>query len=95
MASSSKPDERAGHAGLRLTTLAEEHQVLAREDGVLDRRHDRVVVAHDARQDLGAGRDAREQIGAEFVLHGSRPPSRRPQSGDRGGTLGGRHGSFP
>ena len=42
-------DQGAGHARLRLAALAEEDEVLAGEDRVLDGRHDRVVVADDRR----------------------------------------------
>ena len=44
-------DQRPREPGLGLAALAQEDDVLAGEDGVLDRRDDRVVVADDARED--------------------------------------------
>ena len=52
-------DEQPRHPGLGLAALAEEDEVLAGEDRVLDRRDDRLLVADDAREDLRAGREAR------------------------------------
>ena len=53
-----QPDEQPGHPGLGLPALAQEDQVVAREDGVLDGRDDRIVEADDTRQDLAARGEA-------------------------------------
>ena len=43
-------DQGPGEACLGLATLAQQHEVLARQDGVLDGRDDALAVAHDARE---------------------------------------------
>ena len=42
--------------GLGLAALAEEDEVVAGQDRVLDGGDDRILVADDAREDLAAGR---------------------------------------
>ena len=54
--------QRADDARLRLAALAEEHHVMAGEDGVLDLRDDRVVEADDAGQDALAAASLRQQV---------------------------------
>ena len=84
-------DEQPRHAGLGLAALAEEHEVVAGEDRVLDRRQDRVLEADDGRQDLAARGEALEQVGAELLLDGPRLPARGPELGDRGWAGARRH----
>jgi hypothetical protein len=64
-----QPDEQPGDARLGLAALAEEDDVLAAEDGVLDLRDDGVFVAHDAGQERSALAQARHEIVAQFLLH--------------------------
>ena len=84
-------DEGPRHPRLGLAALAEEDEVLAGEDGVLDRRDDGVVVADDAGQDLAAGREARQQVRPQLLLDRPRSPAGVAQLGDRGGARGRRH----
>ena len=84
-------DQQAGHPCLGLPALAEEHEIMAGQDRVLDGRDDRVLIPHDAGQDLAAVGKARDEVRAELVLHGARPPAAGPELGDRGGALGGWH----
>ena len=74
-----KLDELAGHARLRLAALAEEHDVLAGKDGVLEGWDDRILVAHDAGQDRLAGRQPRDQVGAQLFLDRATAPARGAQ----------------
>src|SRR6185312_5428657 len=61
-------DQHARHARLGLAALAEEDQVLAAEDGVLDLRDDGVVVADDAGQERLAAPQARDEVVAQLLL---------------------------
>ena len=67
-------DEEARHPRLGLAALAEEHEILAGEDRVLDGRHDGLLVPDDARQDVAPDREAGDQVGAQLLLDGPRPP---------------------
>ena len=88
--------QRPGQAGLGLAALTQEHDVLAREDGVLDGRDDRVLVAHDTREEHPAVRQPRHQVVAQLLLHGARPVAGGTQRAERGGQVaagrGGRGG---
>ena len=81
-------DEQPGHPRLGLAALAEEDDVVAGEDRVLDRRQDRLLVADDGRQDLGAGGEAVEQVRSQLLLDRPRAPAGGAQLGDGGGALG-------
>ena len=61
------------------------------QDRVLDRGQDRLLEADDGREDLHAGRESLEQVGAELFLDRSRAPAGGPQLGDGGGARGDRH----
>ena len=92
MASSSRPTSESGEAGLGLAALAQEADVLAGQDGVLDRRDDRVVVADDAREDGLLRGQRREQVGAQLLLDraGLRSPKRAARRAWRVGPWGSR-----
>ena len=60
--------ERADHAGLGLAALAEEDHVVAGEQGVLQLRHDGLLVAEDAFEQRLAGGDL-----GDGVARGSLP----------------------
>jgi hypothetical protein len=64
-----QPDQHAGHARLGLAALAQEDQVLAAEDGVLDLGHDGVVEPDDAGQERLAAPQARDEVVAQLLLH--------------------------
>jgi hypothetical protein len=65
-------DQAARDARLGLAALAEQDDVLARQDRVLDLRQDRLVVADDAREDALAAAEFLQEVGAHLVLHGAR-----------------------
>ena len=83
-----KADQQPRHPRLGLPALAEEDEVVAGQDRVLDAGDDRLVVADDARKDLCPGREALEEIGAELLLDRPRAPARGSQIRE-GGRLGG------
>src|SRR5439155_10787029 len=68
-------DERAGDPGLRLTALAQEDDVLAGEDRVLDLGDDRLLVADDAVEQRGLARERDHEVGPKLLLHGPAPIS--------------------
>ena len=70
-----QPDEQARHPGLGLAALAEEDEVLAGQDRVLDGRDDRLLVADDAREDLRRPREASQEVGPQLLLDGPRSPA--------------------
>ena len=63
-----QPDQGPQQPGLALAALAEQHDVVAGEQGPLDLRDDGVVEAVQARPRVLAGREHREQV----VAHSSR-----------------------
>ena len=78
--------ERADHAGLRLAALAQEDHVVAGEQGVLELREHRVLVAlHDHGEEHLAGLDAGDGVAAQLLLHRHRDPPRLAELADRGG----------
>ena len=81
-------DQQPSHPGLGLPPFAEEHEVLAGQDRVLDGRDDRLLVADDARQDLATRREAAEQVGPQLLLDGPSTASRTcgARPGSRRGT---------
>src|ERR1017187_6127600 len=62
--------EASEQAGLGLAALAEEDEVLAGEDGVLELRDDRFLVAEDALEEGVAGGEAAGQVAAQLRAHG-------------------------
>ena len=75
ISSSSRFVERADHARLRLAALAEEDDVLAGEDRVLELRHDGLLVAEDAGEQRPPFADARDQVAAHLFLDRTAPCS--------------------
>ena len=67
--------ERADHAGLRLTTLAEEDHVVAGDERVLELGQDGVLVADDAFDERTSLGDARQRVGPHLLLDRARLPS--------------------
>ena len=61
-------DQQPRDPRLGLAALAEEDDVLAGEDRVLDLRDDRLVVADDAGQERLAAREARDEVVAHLLL---------------------------
>ncbi len=61
-------DERAQDAALGLSAQAEQDEIVARQDGVDDLRHDRVVEADDAGKERRARTQALDQVAANLVL---------------------------
>ena len=81
-------DEGARKAGLGLSSLAEEDDVLAGEERVLDRREDGLVVADDAREGGSPGARRADEVGAQLLLDRPRLPARVAQLSDRAGEAG-------
>src|SRR5262249_51094696 len=81
--------ERADDARLRLPALAEEDQVVAAEQRVLDRREHRVVVAEDAGEERLARAQPTQQVRAQLLAHAARPPAARAQLAERSDRRGG------
>ena len=70
--------ERADHAGLGLTALAEEDHVVTGEERVLELGQDGVLVPEDTVDERLAGGDPLDRaLGAELVLHRAGPPAGR------------------
>ena len=78
-------DELPRHPRLGLTAFAEEDDVLAGEDRVLDGRDDRILVPDDAREERLSDRQTGDQVRAEFLLDRPRAPATLPQLTERPG----------
>ena len=61
--------ERPDDACLGLAALAEEDHVVAGEQGVLELRHDGVLVAEHAFEQGFTGGDARDRIATDLLFH--------------------------
>ena len=85
--------ELAHQAALRLSAQAEQDEVVAAQERVLHLGHDRLVVAEHAGEDVAAGLDGGDQVGAHLVLDGARRVAALAQRAERGdgrrGGLGG------
>ena len=77
--------QRADDAGLRLTALAQEDDVVAGEQGVLELREDGLLVAEDAVEQRLTGGDAGDGVGPDLFLDRARPPAGLPELTDRCG----------
>src|SRR5262249_60887673 len=71
-----KRGQRAQDARLGLSAQSEKDEVVLREDGVLELRNDRLVVADDAREQGSSLADGGNQVFAQLLLHGARAVSR-------------------
>src|SRR5262249_33071893 len=78
---------RAREAALRLATLTEEDEVLAREQRILDLREDRFLVADDSGEDALAALERPDEVLADLGLDGARRVPALPQLAD-GARLG-------
>jgi hypothetical protein len=91
-------DERADDARLRLAPLAEEDDVVAGEQRVLELGQHRVVEADDPVDQGLAGGDARQGVRPDLLLDGPRLPTARSQlaegAGAGHGLLQGQTGSI-
>ena len=85
--------KESGEAGLGLAALAQEADVLAGQDGVLDSRDDRVVVADDAGEERLLRGQTGEQVGAHLLLDRAGLPARSAQLAERGGSGRGGRGA--
>src|SRR5262249_33131472 len=82
-----QPDERADQPCLALAALAQQHQVMSREQRAFDFRRDGLVEADDAGKGRLACREAGDQVGADLSLDASVNVAGRAQlaqSGDGG-----------
>src|SRR4029077_3643278 len=64
-------DDRANEPGLRLAALAQEDQIVPREDAPFETGQDRVVESEDPREELLAELEPVEEVGAELLLDGA------------------------
>ena len=66
--------QRSQDAAFGLAAQSEQNEIVARKNGVDDLRHDRVVVADDARKHRGVAvlAQARSQVFAQFILDPAR-----------------------
>ena len=71
--------ERTDHAGLRLAALAEEDDVVAREQRVLELRDDRVLEPEHAGHRRFARRDPGDRVRPDLLLDRPRLPAARPK----------------
>ena len=79
-------DERADHAGLRLAALAEEDDVVAGEQRILELRQHGVLVAEHAGEQRLAVLDLRDGVAPDLLLDRDRLPSGLAQLTEGGGT---------
>src|SRR5438876_680820 len=84
-------DQEARHAGLGLATLAEEHDVLAGENRVLDLGEDALLVPDDPWEDRFALSQPRDQVVPQLLLHRLRLVSALPQLAYRSRLVHNRH----
>ena len=90
--------ERADHAGLGLAPLAQEDDVVPGEEGVLELRHDGLLVADEATEERLAGGDLGHGVAADLVLDRDGLPAGGPELAEGGhrrrrGAGGDGHGS--
>jgi hypothetical protein len=71
-------DQRADQPGLALPALAEQHDVVAGQQGPLQLRQDGVVEADDAGEALAAAGEVGQQVVPDLLLDGLVAVSRRP-----------------
>src|SRR2546426_2443377 len=86
-----KLDQEARHAGLGLATLAQEHDVLAGENRVLDLGEDALLVPDDPWEDRFALSQPRDQVVPQLLLHRLRLVSTLPQLAYRSRFVHNRH----
>ena len=78
--------QRADHARLGLAALAEEDDVVAGEEGVLELRQDGLLVAEHALEQRLASGDAGDGVGPDLLLDRARHPPGLSELADRCGT---------
>src|SRR6266581_1782053 len=87
--------QAADDAALRLPALAQEHDVVPGEHGVLDLGDDRVVVADDAGEDALAPPHAPEEVLPHLLADREHPVSSRPELPQRSRPSGIGHKQVP
>ena len=93
-------DEQPRDPRLGLASLTEEDEVVAGEDRILDGGDHRILVSDDAREDLTARREPRQEVGAKLFLDRARAPAGGLEGAERRwlgrGLVDGRfHGVLP
>ena len=83
-----KIHDRPKEAGLRLTALAEQDQVVAGQDPAFERGQHRLVEADDAREQLITMFQLAKQVRAELFLDGAVGVAGGAKLADRGGAGG-------
>ena len=86
-------DHAAEDAALRLTAKTEQNEVVPRQDGIDQLRHDRLVVADDPREQGLAGSQFANEIVPDFLLDRLRERAGLPAQVAEGLSWG-RHGSI-
>ena len=82
-------DDRADQAGLALAALAEQHEVVAREQGALEVGQHGLVEPDDAWEPGVAAAQAGEEVGADLLLDGAVLVPGGAQRADGGGEVRG------
>ncbi len=85
-----QPDERADDAGLRLAALAQQNDVVAGQDGVLQLGHDGFLETEHAGDQALSGRDGLGGVAPHLLGHRNRLPPRGKQVGEGPGQVVGR-----
>ncbi len=75
--------QRADHAGLGLAPLAQEDDVVAGQQGVLELGQHRVLVAQHPREQGGPTADATDGVGPDLFLDGTGDPARLAELAER------------
>ncbi len=75
--------ERADEPRLGLTSLAQKDYVVTGEQGILELRHDGVLVPEDSFEQGVAGSDAGHSVSSDLLFHRGRLPARGLQIAER------------
>ena len=80
--------ERADHSGLGLAPLAEEDHIVARQQSVLQRGDDGLLVAEHIREDGAPLSDGCDEVAADFFFDRRRLPARCFKRAEGGRQIG-------
>ena len=80
--------ERADHSGLGLAALAEEDHIVARQQSVLQRGDDGLLVAEHIREDGAPLSDGGHEVAANLLFDRRRLPARCFERAEGGGQVG-------